>query len=82
MTNNYHISDQIKCVMREIEMRKRVYPRFVINGKMTQGQADKELNLMKAVYQTLILVEQKHLLKPFNIGDNQNATPPRINTTI
>lgn len=68
--------------MREIEMRKRVYPRFVINGKMTQGQADRELNLMKAVYQTLVIVEQKHLLQPFNIGDNQNANPPRINTTI
>lgn len=82
MSDIYPIAEQIKCVTREIEIRKRVYPRFVLNGKMTQGQADKELNLMKAVYQTLILVEQKHLLQPFNLGDNQNEHPSRINTTI
>lgn len=66
MDNSYSLSEQIKCVEREIEMRKRVYPRLVISHKMTQGQADKELNLMKAVYQTLIVVSQKHLLQPFN----------------
>lgn len=68
MTCNYPLTEQIKCVQREIDMRNRVYPRLVINGKMTQGQADKELNLMKAVYQTLSIVQQKHLLQQFNWG--------------
>lgn len=73
MTDSYSISEQIKCVEREIDMRKRVYPRLIISGKMTQGQADRELDLMKAVYQTLHIVNQKHLLKPYNQGENENA---------
>lgn len=44
---------QIKCVEREIAMRKRVYPRFVKNGKMTQQEADAELAAMEAVLKTL-----------------------------
>lgn len=40
------IQEQIKCVEREIDMRKKVYPRLVINGKMTEGQKNKEIAAM------------------------------------
>ena len=63
MTNPYDISEQIKCIEREIEMRKRVYPRLIINGKMTQGQADRELNLMKHIYQTLVRIDRHPFIK-------------------
>ena len=47
------MTEQIKCVKREISMRERVYPRFVKKGKMTQDEADREIATMKAVLDTL-----------------------------
>ena len=44
---------QIKCVEREITLRKRTYPNLVQKGKMTQKQADDELAAMVAVLNTL-----------------------------
>lgn len=41
------IQEQIKCVEREIAMRKRVYPNLVIRGKMTTGEKDKQLLLCR-----------------------------------
>lgn len=55
------LSEQIRCVEREISMRKRVYPGLVIRGKMTEGQKDREIATMQAVYQTLILAERTHI---------------------
>lgn len=60
------LSAQIKCVEREIAMRKRVYPGLVIKGKMTEGQKDREIATMQAVYQTLVLAERSHLHRNFN----------------
>lgn len=37
------LSEQIKCVEREIQKRKWVYPNLVLAGKMTQGTKDKEI---------------------------------------
>lgn len=53
------IEDQIVCVRREIGMRKRVYPRWVENGKMKMDQADREIAVMEAVLKTL-----EYLRKP------------------
>lgn len=53
------ISEQIKCVEREINKRKYVYPRSVQNGKMSQQQADVELERMQAVLATLNEVLEK-----------------------
>lgn len=47
------IEDQIRCVEREIKMRKRAYPRWVAGGRMTQFEADTELAKMEAVLATL-----------------------------
>lgn len=53
------IEDQIACVRREIAMRRRVYPRWVENGKMKQSQSDREIAVMEAVLTTL-----EYLRKP------------------
>lgn len=47
------ISDQIRCVEREIKKREYVYPRQVAQGKMSQNRADAELDRMRAVLATL-----------------------------
>jgi hypothetical protein len=47
------IDEQIACVKREIEMRRRVYPRWVQEGKMKQAKADAEIEAMEAVLATL-----------------------------
>ena len=47
------IEDQIACVGRELRMRSSVYPRWIGNGKMTEAQANREINTMGAVLATL-----------------------------
>lgn len=47
------LAQQIACVEREIEMRERVYPRWVAADKMTQAEATRELRSMRAVLTTL-----------------------------
>ena len=37
------------CIERELKMRRRVYPRWVENGKMTQADADREIAVMEAI---------------------------------
>lgn len=36
-----------KCCEREAALRKRVYPKFIISGKMTKATADEEIKLMQ-----------------------------------
>lgn len=66
------LKDQISCIEREIRMRERVYPRWVLQGKLTQTNAKQELERMCAVRDTLTrmsLVEQsspKAQLYPFH----------------
>ena len=38
--------DLLACAERELAQRKRVYPRLVAAGKMTQAKADYELRMM------------------------------------
>ena len=53
-----NLADLIACVDREIEMRRRVYPRQVAAGRLTQSRADRDLLLMRAVRDKLM--EQVH----------------------
>lgn len=58
------LPEQIKCVEREIAMRRRVYPRWVADKRMTQAKADHELAAMEAVLETLkaaLAIEQPEL---------------------
>ena len=51
------IMDMIACVERELAMRKRVYPRWVLNGKLAQSNADIEMERMTAIRDTLRKVQ-------------------------
>ena len=41
--------DKEACARRELDMRRRVYPRRVADQKMTQDQADREIEIMEAI---------------------------------
>lgn len=47
------IEEQIKCVKREIAMRKRVYPKWVKYNRMKQEEADHEITCMESVLKTM-----------------------------
>ena len=38
-----------ECAERELRMRRRVYPRWVASGRMSQAQAAKEIATMEAI---------------------------------
>lgn len=50
---NISLEDQITCVRREIGMRESVYPRWVAAGRMGEVKAQRQLDAMKAVLETL-----------------------------
>ena len=56
------IEDQIKAVEREINMRLRVYPKWVENKRMSQEKANKEIATMEAVLETLKEVQKQSRL--------------------
>lgn len=56
------LADQIKDVGREIGMRKAVYPKWIVSGKMSQDTADKQLAAMSEVYATLKWLEANKVL--------------------
>lgn len=47
------LRDQLDCVERELGFRRRVYPGLVERGRMTQEAADRELDRMYAVRDTI-----------------------------
>ena len=47
------LDDQIKCIEREIALRRRVYPRRVAEGRMKLDEAEREVSAMRAVLMTL-----------------------------
>ncbi len=59
------LEQQIACVRRELAMRQRVYPKWVTAGRMTQQQADHEVNAMTAVLATLERVQSEQRAKAF-----------------
>ncbi len=47
------VAEQIRCVEREIRMRKRVYPRRVMRWAMRAETARQEIAAMEAVAESL-----------------------------
>lgn len=41
--------DKWACANREVAMRRKVYPRWVADGRMKQEQADREIAVMEAI---------------------------------
>ena len=54
--------EQIKCVQREVALRRRVYKNRVAMKQMSQAQADEEIDRMCAVLDTLNAARAKELL--------------------
>ena len=56
----FSLSQQIEEVKRELVMRSRVYPSFVLRGKMRASEADFHMDRMRAVLHTLekLMVEE------------------------
>lgn len=42
----FDAAQKYACAVRELEMRKRVYPRWVADKRMTQEKADQEIAMM------------------------------------
>ncbi len=49
----FSLEDQIRCVGREIGKRLQVYPRLIDARRMSLADAQRELDTMRAVYETL-----------------------------
>ena len=45
------ITTQMKrdCALREVRMRERVYRRWVADGRMTKENAEREIEIMRAI---------------------------------
>jgi len=56
------IEEQVRCAEREVEKRKRFYPKWVAEGRMPQLKADREIAAMEAIVQTLRNAKQPLLL--------------------
>ena len=56
------LADQIRCVGRELGLRRNVYPKWVASGRMNQADADREIAAMEAVLATLKRLEPSELL--------------------
>lgn len=49
MTDIITNADKLACAERELKMRKKVYPRWTENGKMSAGKAAHEIAAMEAI---------------------------------
>ena len=69
MTDNQHTALRFttgelqRCAEREVAMRRKVYPRWVQNGKMSYTQAKEEIEKMQTIAQHFAeLAVKEHLL--------------------
>jgi hypothetical protein len=47
------LDQQIRDVGRELGMRRACYPKWVANGRMTQAEADHQIDCMDDIYALL-----------------------------
>lgn len=48
-TRHFTDEDKAKAAERELKMRKRVYPRWVQDGRMSQAEADRQIQIMDEI---------------------------------
>jgi hypothetical protein len=51
MTQLFEVSkeEKVAALIREIELRERVYGRYVAEGKMKESKAHREIEIMRAI---------------------------------
>lgn len=47
------VADQIAELERELKMRRRVYPRHITSGMLTQDKADRQIAVLESAIATL-----------------------------
>lgn len=64
-SNYYTTQDAVKtleqmvvCARREFNLRKKVYPKWVEGGRMTEIQARHEIECMESIYYTLFRLKE------------------------
>jgi len=58
----FSTGDKLRCVLRELRMRQRVYPRRVAAGRMHRATAEHEIELMEAIVKDYEQREQEERL--------------------
>lgn len=48
------LADQVACLRRELALRKSVYPKWVKLGKMTEREADRQIEVMQSILDLLM----------------------------
>jgi len=56
-----NISEQLQAAQRELQMRRNVYPKWVVSGRMKQAKADHEIQCMEAIVATLKALKEQPL---------------------
>jgi hypothetical protein len=70
MTAQHHtLPDLIACATRETKMRRRVYPRWVEQGKMQSDTANREIAMMETIAEILTRLQDATDLIPTLSGD-------------
>lgn len=48
------LADQIAEVERELALRRRTYPKWILSGRLFEFDADRQMAVMEAVLTTLV----------------------------
>jgi hypothetical protein len=62
MTDIITVDHKLSCVERELKLRKRVYARFVDDGRMSAGKAAHEIACMEEIVKDYLALAQKDRL--------------------
>lgn len=49
MAEKFTAADKLRCAERELRQRRRVYPRLIQSGRMTEAEAARETACMEAI---------------------------------
>ena len=78
MTDTITNADKLACAEREVKMRKKVYPRWTEDGRMSAGKAAHEIAAMEAIVADYrATVEKERLLLCLSGSDTQTLKPTR-----
>jgi len=58
----FSIEEQIACIAREIQLRGKVYGRWITEKRMTREKAEHEFRCMQAVRDTLVAIRDGNKL--------------------
>jgi hypothetical protein len=72
ISETYPPDIKIRALRREIAMRRSIYPSRVSHGKMTQVEAEFEINIMEA-----ILKDYEKLTEPRHLFESEDGQSER-----